>query len=124
MVGKITAISNLFSMLIDKAVPNKDRAMAIKSSVNEQLINLDAEKLKSATTIISAEANGESWLQRNWRPLTMLVFTSLIVCHWLGFTAENLDAEQSIVLLEIVKVGLGGYVVGRSLEKAVKAWNK
>ena len=38
---------------------------------------------------IRAEAMGDSWLQRSWRPITMLTFVSLIVAKWLGFTAPG-----------------------------------
>ncbi|WP_444917636.1 3TM-type holin [Microbulbifer sp. JMSA003] len=85
---------------------------------------MDLEELKAATQVITAEASGESWLQRNWRPVTMLTFVGLIVAHWVGWTAENLSEDQTLALLEIVKIGLGGYVVGRSAEKAMKAWKQ
>ena len=54
----------------------------------------------------------------------MLTFVGLIVAHWLGFTAENLSEGQVLALLGIVKVGLGGYVVGRSVEKGIKTWKQ
>ena len=54
----------------------------------------------------------------------MLTFVSLIVAHWLGFTAENIEEEEVIMLLEIVKIGLGGYVLGRSGEKIMKEYKK
>ncbi|WNZ54798.1 3TM-type holin [Microbulbifer sp. MKSA007] len=120
----ISAISNLLGKVIDKAFPDKTEANRLKAQVDSQLISMDLEELKAATQVITAEASGESWLQRNWRPVTMLTFVGLIVFHWLGWTAPNLSEEQTLVLLEIVKIGLGGYVVGRSAEKAMKAWKQ
>ncbi|MCO1336450.1 holin family protein [Microbulbifer sp. OS29] len=120
----ITAISNLLGKVIDKAFPDKTEANRLKAQVDSQLISMDLEELKAATQVITAEASGESWLQRNWRPVTMLTFVGLIVFHWLGWTAENLSEDQTLALLEIVKIGLGGYVVGRSAEKAMKAWKQ
>ncbi|WP_444959684.1 3TM-type holin [Microbulbifer sp. VVAC002] len=120
----ISAISNLFGKVIDKAFPDKTEANRLKAQVDSQLIAMDMAELQSATQVITAEASGESWLQRNWRPVTMLTFVGLIVAHWLGWTAENLSEEQTLALLEIVKIGLGGYVVGRSAEKAMKAWKQ
>ena len=83
---------------------------------------MDAKELNAKQAIITAEANGESWLQRNWRPVTMLTFVGLIAAHWLGFTPENLTESVVLELLQIVKLGLSGYIVGRSVEKGVKSW--
>lgn len=110
--------------VIDKAVTDKDLAIKLKSDLNFALIEQEAKKLNAQAEIIVAEAKSGSWLTRTWRPLTMLTFTSLIVAHWLGFTAENLSESQVIALLDIVKVGLGGYVIGRSVEKGITEWKK
>ncbi|WP_444958103.1 3TM-type holin [Microbulbifer sp. ZKSA002] len=120
----ISAISNLIGKVIDKAFPDKTEANRLKAQVDSQLIVMDLEELKAATQVITSEASGESWLQRNWRPVTMLTFVGLIVFHWLGWTAPNLSENQTLALLEIVKIGLGGYVVGRSVEKATIAWKQ
>ncbi len=110
--------------VIDKAVTDKDLAQQLKHEIQSDLINNSAKELESAANIIIAEAQGGSWLQQSWRPITMLTFTALVVAHWLGFTAENLPEEQVLSLLEIVKVGLAGYVLGRSGEKIMKEYKK
>ncbi|WP_020411161.1 hypothetical protein [Microbulbifer variabilis] len=46
------------------------------------------------------------------------------MAHWLGWTAPNLGKEQALAVLGVVKIGLGGYVVGRSAEKAIKTWKQ
>lgn len=123
MIGWLGAITGLVGKSIDKAIPDKDQANQLKASINSQLITLDKAELEQAGAVITAEANGESWLQRNWRPLTMLTFTGLVVAHWLGWTAPGLSESQTLALLEIVKIGLGGYVVGRSAEKCIRQWS-
>ncbi|WP_299948031.1 3TM-type holin [uncultured Microbulbifer sp.] len=124
MLGAISAISGLIGKAIDKAFPDKTEANRLKAEIDRQLIAMELKELESATSVITAEAGGESWLQRCWRPIAMLTFVSLVVAHWLGYTAENLSEDQTLALLEIVKVGLGGYVVGRSAEKAIKTWKQ
>ncbi|WP_299948291.1 3TM-type holin [uncultured Microbulbifer sp.] len=124
MLGAISAISGLIGKAIDKAFPDKSEANRLKAEIDCQLIAMDFKELESATSVITAEAGGESWLQRCWRPIAMLTFVSLVVAHWLGWTAPNLSEEQTLALLEIVKIGLGGYVVGRSAEKAIKTWKQ
>lgn len=89
-----------------------------------QVINAGVEALKQQVNVILAEAKGESWLQRNWRPLLMIWFAGLIGAHWMGFTAPNLTEAERLKLLEIVQIGIGGYVVGRSVEKGIKIWKE
>lgn len=74
---------------------------------------------KAAAAIIQAEAASRHWLAANWRPLTMLTFVALIVSRWLGYAAPNLSEAEILELWAIVKIGLGGYVVGRSVEKTL-----
>lgn len=66
-------------------------------------------------SVIVSEAQGKSWLQRTWRPITMMVFLVLVVLDSFGWLPNPL-APQAWTLLSI---GLGGYVVGRSAEKVV-----
>ena len=78
--------------------------------------------------IIEAEAKGGSWLQRSWRPITMLVFVFIIANNYILFPYISLFGGKATALAippdmwSLLKIGLGGYVVGRSLEKSVKAY--
>ena len=47
----------------------------------------------------------------------MLTFLGLIVARWFGWAAPDLSEAEYIKLWSIVEFGLGGYVVGRSVEK-------
>lgn len=118
----VPALSGLIGKAIDKAVPDRDKADALKADVTLAMLNHGAEELRGAVEIIKAEAQGEGTLQRNWRPLLMLWFAGLVGAHWLGFTPDNLPPETVGQLLDIVQLGIGGYVIGRSAEKAAAAW--
>jgi hypothetical protein len=72
---------------------------------------------KAAAEIVKAEVQGQGWLQRTWRPLTMLTFVGLIVARWLGWSAPNLSQAEALKLWDIIELGLGGYVIGRTAEK-------
>ena len=121
-VAIITALTSLIGGAIDRAVPDKDQAAKLKAEVTLAAMQQDNAELQGAVKIITAEAQGESPLQRNWRPIVMLTLSGLVVAHWLGWTAPNLPEDQVLVLLDIVKIGLGGYVVGRSAEKVVREY--
>lgn len=73
----------------------------------------------AAADIVKAEAQSQSWLASSWRPITMLTFVALIVARWFGWAAPELNPEEYIKLWDIVQLGLGGYVIGRSAEKIV-----
>ena len=118
----LPAITSLIGTAIDKAVPNKDEAERLKAQITLQAMQHGTTELEGAVKIITAEAQGESWLQRNWRPLLMLWFAGLVGAHWLGYTPINLQESVVNSLLDIVQVGVGGYVLGRSAEKVTKAY--
>jgi len=102
--------------IVDNVVEDNDEANRLKFEIQRQLIENKSNELESAAKIVLAEAQG-SWLQRNWRPLLMVTFAGLVVAHWFGFTAPDIPESVQNSLLNIVMVGVGGYVVGRSGEK-------
>lgn len=76
---------------------------------------------QAAAEVVKAEAASGHWLAANWRPITMLVFVGLICARWWGFTAPGMTEAEYLSIYDLVKIGLGGYVVGRSAEKIVPA---
>ena len=110
--------------IVDKSITDKDLRERLRHQITQQILVNEAHQLESKAQVIMAEASGESWLQRSWRPLTMLFFVGLIAAHWLGFTPPNISEPQILALLDIVQIGLGGYVVGRSAEKVARTWTR
>lgn len=117
-------IISLVTKFVDKFVQDKDQAETLKQQFALEAMKGGQSELEQATKVILAEAGGESWLQRNWRPMLMLWFAGLVGAHWLGFTPENLSEDTVQSLLSIVRVGIGGYVLGRSGEKMMKAYKE
>ena len=120
MLNFLTALIGPIFKTIDSIIENKSEAEKIKLAIQQEILIHRSQEFKAAADIIVAEAKGESWLQRNWRPLLMIWFAALIGAHWMGFTAPNISEEILNGLLDIVKIGIGGYVIGRSTEKIVK----
>lgn len=83
-----------------------------------QVMQLDQKWAETQADVIKAEANSHSWLARNWRPILMLVFT-YIVAH--NFVIAPLFGIPSVPIppdmWELLRIGMGGYIVGRSVEK-------
>ena len=115
--------------IIDKWVPDKDLAAKLNHDLQTQMLSLDygalEKELDAKAKVLVAEVQGQSWLQRNWRPLLMLVFTYIVAHNFViapifGITSVPVP-EQMWTLLNI---GIGGYIVGRSAEKIVTKLNK
>jgi len=117
------ALGPAFDLIDDLFTSDEEKAEA-RRKMTELAQAGQLKYLESASNIIVAEAKSEHPLTSQWRPITMLSFVALIAAHWLGFTPENLPPEQVSQLLDIVKIGLGGYVLGRSGEKAIHAWKQ
>ncbi len=116
--GLVSPLTNL----IDELHTSEDERLQVKASIFEmqtqladKVMEYETKLMQAQAQVITAEAQGASWLQRNWRPITMLTFLILVVADAFGLTAFRL-ADEAWTLLQI---GLGGYVVGRSAEKIV-----
>ena len=111
--GKL--IDAIFTDKADKDKAKKALALA-QLERNAELQKLAYERENELITArreaIVADAKGNSWIQRNWRPLVMLTFLILISAHWFGFTPEHLSDEEVIAAYDMMKLGLAGFVVG------------
>lgn len=115
-------IGGLFSV-IDKAVADKDEAARIKARLQEMVLTGQMKEIEAAAAIIVAEARSESWIARSWRPLLMLLFGVIIANNYLvvplfGTPAADIPPD----MWDLLKLGVGGYVLGRSVEKGVRVW--
>ena len=108
---------------IDKTIENKADAEKIKQNIQQQLLSGQLKELEAQASIIVAESKG-GILQRNWRPMLMITFAGLIVAHWFGYTAPDIPETVQNSLLNIVLVGMGGYIVGRSGEKIMDKYKE
>ena len=108
----VTAALDVGGKLLDKFFPDADAEMKNKMSQFLAVFTAQAQ-------IVQAEAASNNWLASSWRPITMLTFVALIVARWFGWAAPNLAEAEYLKLWDIVQLGLGGYVIGRSVEKVV-----
>ena len=89
--------------------------------------NGELSKLQTSAGIVTAEAKSEHWLAANWRPVTMLTFVFIIANNYILYPYLALFFEEAPKLeippdmWALLKIGLGGYVVGRSAEKVAAA---
>lgn len=124
----IPILAPILGKVVGNLFPDPEQKAKAEAEMFKTLLEHQGQIETAAASIIKAEAESESWLASSWRPITMLVFVALIVARWFGFAAPELAAEEYIKLWSIVEFGLGGYVIGRSVEKVApsiaSAFNK
>ena len=123
MLGTIIGIvGKIAGSVADRIFPDPEhelKRVELQQALQAAVLERTSEIEKAAAEVVKAEAQGQDWLQRTWRPITMLVFVALIVARWLGWSAPNLTEAEALKLWDIVEIGLGGYVIGRTAEKVL-----
>lgn len=117
----ITAALDLGGRLIDRMWPDPAQADQARLELLRLAQQGELATFQAQAGIVGAEAASSHWLAANWRPILMLVFGALIVARWFGWAAPGLSEAEYLKLWDIVQLGLGGYVMGRSAEKIVPA---
>lgn len=127
----IGIVGNLIGKVVDRVgdyFPTAEEKNKFKMQMLTAVQDLDLKELNIRMKAIVAEARSGSWLAQNWRPITMLTFVVIIANNYIlspyvqafGGPAVHLDLPPDMWAL--LKLGIGGYVAGRSVEKAARAW--
>lgn len=109
--------------VIDKAVTDKDQAARLKSELQTRLIEQQDASMQARMKVLLGEIKGESWLQRNWRPLLMTTISAIIANNYLvapylgAMFGVGLQLELPERMWDLMTLGVGGYIAGRSGEK-------
>lgn len=114
--------------ILDKVIPDP----TAKAEATRKLLEIQQsgqlKELEASMTVVVAEAKSEHWLTANWRPVTMLSFVAIIVNNYIIYPYLSLFWSEAPVLAippdmwELLKIGLGGYVVGRTVEKTMETY--
>jgi hypothetical protein len=114
--GLVKEVGNV----IDKLFTSEEERLKAKNEIFKVLQEQQLELQKLQTEIIVTEANG-NWLQRSWRPILMLAFGFIVI--YVKFIAPLFSLPIPPLEDEfwnLLQLGIGGYVVGRSVEKVAK----
>jgi hypothetical protein len=123
----LTAVLPIISQVVARLFPDPDEARRVEADLTRELITAQASALDAAQRTIVAEAQGESWLQRNWRPLLMLCFTLIVFNNYVGapyaraFGLDLPTLELPDGAWALLNIGVGGYIAGRTAEKVMGA---
>ncbi len=143
-MGIIEFIGGIFKPaadLIDNVHTSDEERLELKKQLDEiragvqlkmielehKVLEYETKVLEAKQSVIIAEAQGKSWMQRNWRPILMMVIIVIVANNYVLVPYLSLFTDK-ITMLELPKelftllsVGVGGYVIGRSGEKIAKS---
>ncbi len=109
-----------------------------QQNTNREQLRVEIEKAvldslqllsKHQAEIILAEATGEHWLQRTWRPIVAVSFSGIIVFYglalpiavdWFGAPPVRIGDVLLEWIMQAVLICLGGYMGGRTIEKLAR----
>lgn len=116
--------------LLDKLIPDADAKQKAKDNLKELALSQEGDKLQGRFAVITAEAQSSHWIVAAWRPITMLTFVAIVANNYILspyiqlFFSVDVTLELPPHLWELLKIGLGGYVVGRTVEKTMKTYKQ
>jgi len=131
IIGPVASLIDSLHTSDEEKLIMKAKLMEIEKDTMSKAIDFEETLINAKRDIIVAEAQGESWLQRNWRPILMLVCVIIVANNYIVFPYLHLVFPESVIMLELpdwlwklMMLGVGGYIAGRSGEKIVDNWKK
>lgn len=129
-IGKFTgAVKGILDKFIHSPEDKAQAALAlgkIQHDAVHKALEFEIQQTRAQADIIIAEAKS-GWLSRSWRPILMFVFMAIIINNfliWPYSTELGLVAKQlpfPVWMQDLLKIGVGGYIGGRSAEKIIPA---
>lgn len=116
-------ITETIGGIVDSLSTSEQEKLEAKQKLTETVLMHLNNAMALQQNIIISEAQG-NWLQRSWRPILMLVFGFIVTYQYFFGPLINsfLDREFIVPQLpdnfwNLLELGVGGYVIGRSVEK-------
>jgi len=133
----LPVLGPLLGDVVKRVLPeDKDARMKVESELNMALMQNSAAIEQAAASVILAEAKSEHTITATWRPILMLTITAIVGWNYLAAPLVELivrllagDAVPLTIplpeeLWQLLMIGVGGYVVGRSGEKIANNFKK
>ena len=133
----LPVIAPLVGDVIRRVLPeDSNKRLEVEREINMALMSNSQAIEQAAASVILAESKSEHWITATWRPILMLTITAIVGWNFLiaplielvVLLSTNDQVPLSIPLPEqlwnLLMIGVGGYVVGRSGEKIAKNLKK
>lgn len=107
--------------VVDNVVTNDEERQKAKKELTEVVTKFTTDIAASQAEVLKVELSG-NWLQRSWRPVIMLAFGFIVLYEFFFARVFNLPLSGlPDRFFDLLEIGLGGYVIGRSVEKVVES---
>jgi len=115
--GLIKETGSAISGIIDKLVTTDKERLGLQNEIMGVINNFASKMMDVQRDIVLAEVNGNK-LQRSWRPIIMLAFGFIVIYEYFISKVFGLPtADLPTKFWDLLEIGLGGFVIGRSVEK-------
>lgn len=134
--GFVKEIISPVTNMIDNLTTSKEEKLELRNKLveieNDIAVKIMAHEEKTVNAqkeIIVAEIKN-GWLSRNWRPILMLSITAVVVNNYILYPYLSMFTDKAILLdlpdklWNLMTIGVGGYVIGRSGEKIIETIKK
>ena len=128
MLQLIPLLTPIIKDLVKRIAPDADKNLEVEKEIRLALLEHTDNIENLRGKIVLEEAKSHSWMTATWRPLLMMVVVAIIACNYLFFPfvrlfhPEMVNLELPHELWNLLTIGVGGYIVGRSGEKMVDRW--
>ena len=121
--GAAGGVAEKISGIIDKHTFSKEEKARFEKEMTEVFIQAESDMQKNVTERWKADANSDSWLSKNVRPMVLVflvVSSVLMVFIDAGWIEFEISQSNQALLTTSLTVTLGAYFGGRSFEKIRK----
>ena len=133
LAGPVKGLIGGVGEILDDLTTSGEEKAAAKLKLAEleaatliQLTEAGKALVDAQRDVIVAEAKGESWIQRSWRPVAMLTLLGLIVWTVVPASIFSLELQWDAIpdkAWGLLTIGIGGYIGARTVEKVVRMKN-
>ena len=120
MMDFFSGLTDEIGNLVGKLTLSSQEKKELEARMTQIVYRYAGELTQQQGAAVRLEAEG-NWLQRSWRPLTMLAFAAVVLAGTF-IDIPYLDGDSRF--WDLLEIGLGGYVVGRSLESMQSLFTK
>jgi len=122
-------IAGVFKVSPEKALESQTEITKIQLELQGKLQDAVSNEITQAAEVIKAEANSQSWLPRNVRPLLLLLWgvtitfnelVPIIARFWIP-SIQPLPLDSWV--FKLTAIGFTGYVTARTWEKVTNSDN-
>ena len=125
IIGPVTNLIDDLHTSGEEKLAAKAALLKIQMDAQEKVLEYEVTMAKEKGATVRAEITGASWMQRNWRPVTMLMFVAIIANNYIivpyvtAFGANVPTLEIPPGMWALLNVGIGGYIASRGVEKVM-----